>query len=596
LICLQPYLNIYSLQFCKDFSIFESFYYNIMKKNLLLLLPFILLFNVVSWACSPCNPLSNITQNFSLNGNNLEITFSSNAGWQCCYNVNIEIVCIDAAFTGVANYLSPQLCIQGGNCSSCTVAGSYDYPLTVIDVSGFCPGTYKWRAWEVPCYQYTQEYTFTITGASPMIVDASAADPVICEGESTQLTAQASNGCNGPYSYSWTPTTGLTGANTENPTATPTQTTTYTVNVTEPGSCAVTQTQQVTIQVDPLPTAEVTDNVAICEGDAGPSVYFIGDDGTGPYTITYTINGAPQPPVVTGPNDTVSVIAPGGTAGFYDYQLVSITDNGTTCTQLQDTYITVTVWPLPVVNAGQDIEICEANPVTPSDVTLAGSGAVSYTWDNGVINGESFVPSVGVTTYTVTGTDGNGCTDTDEVVVTAFPMPEAIFTASPDYGNAPISVNMPNVSQNASSYAWDFGNGNTENTNSNITVAETYDTPGTYTITLTASNGICWDTATYTIIALPPMIVRPPNVFTPNGDGTNDLYFVDVIYGERFEAEIFNRWGNQMATLNQLNQGWDGKTDGKDVEEGVYYILYKAYDYNDNMQEGHAYFHLQRDN
>ena len=51
-----------------------------------------------------------------------------------------------------------------------------------------------------------------------------------------------------------------------------------------------------------------------------------------------------------------------------------------------------------------------------------------------------------------------------------------------------------------------------------------------------------------------------------------------------------------MGSLNQLNQGWDGKTDGKEVEEGVYYIFYKAYDFNDQMQEGHTYFHLQRDN
>jgi gliding motility-associated-like protein len=565
-----------------------------MKNYFFLLLSLSTTFGFRSYACSPCQGLSNISQ--TLNGNNLELTFSSNAGWECCYNVNIEIVCVDAAFTGVANYLSPQLCIEGGSCSSCTVAGTYPYPLTVIDVSGFCPGTYKWRAWEVPCYQYTEEYTFTITGASPMIVDASAVDPVICFGETTQLNAQASNGCNGPYSYSWSPAIGLSNPNSQNPSANPTQTTTYTVTVTEPGSCAVTQTQQVTIQVDPLPTAEVTDNIALCDGDPGPEVFFIGDDGTGPYTINYTIDGVAQPPLITGPNDTVTVIGPGTPAGFYDYQLVSITDNSTGCSQLQDTYITVTVWPLPVVNAGQDIEICEANPVTPSDVTLEGSGASTYTWNNGVTDGISFVPPTGVNTYTVTGTDANGCTDTDEVVVIAYPLPIAIFTAGPDYGNAPISVNMVNLSQNADSYLWDFGNGNTEPSNTTLSVSEVYDIPGIYTITLTASNGICWDTATWIINALPPMVVTPPNVFTPNGDGVNDDYFVNVLYGERFEAEIFNRWGNKMGSLNQLNQGWDGKTDGKEVEEGVYYIFYKAYDFNDQMQEGHTYFHLQRDN
>ena len=42
-------------------------------------------------ACSPCGALSNVTQ--TINGNFLDLTFSSNAGWQCCYTVNIEIVC-----------------------------------------------------------------------------------------------------------------------------------------------------------------------------------------------------------------------------------------------------------------------------------------------------------------------------------------------------------------------------------------------------------------------------------------------------------------------------------------------------------------------
>jgi gliding motility-associated-like protein len=91
------------------------------------------------------------------------------------------------------------------------------------------------------------------------------------------------------------------------------------------------------------------------------------------------------------------------------------------------------------------------------------------------------------------------------------------------------------------------------------------------------------------------MIVTPPNVFTPNGDNANDLYFVDVQYGEYFEAIILNRWGHQINTLNTINQGWNGKTDdGKDVEDGVYFIKYKATDFNDKSIEGHTYFHLVR--
>lgn len=565
-----------------------------MKSSVLLLFALFLFSSNYTKACTACQALSGISQN--LNGNTLELNFTSNAGWQCCYTVQIEIVCESSNFTGTPNYFSPELCINGGSAASSTWSSPVPYQTTYIDVTDFCPGTYKWRARETVCgLPWTSEYTFTITGASPMVVTAATSADSVCLGESAQLSATASNGCNGPYSYSWSPTTGLTGANTATPTATPPATTTYTVTVTEPGSCASTQTQQVTIVVNPLPTAQVDDNVAVCLNDASPTVTFTGAGGTAPYTINYTLNGVAQTPIVTN-GDTYTISAPTNAVGFYQYQLVDVTDaSSTICSQNQNTYITVTVWDLPVVNAGQDLEICEPNPVSPSDVTLNGSGASTYTWNNGVVNGVAFVPPTGVTIYTVTGTDANGCTNTDQVSVTAYPMPIANGSAGPVYGNAPITTNFANFSQNANSFYWDFGNGNSESTNTTMTISETFDSPGTYLVTLTASNGICWDTITFIVDALPPMVVTPPNIFTPNGDGSNDEYFVTVLYGEKFEAEIFNRWGNKLANLEGIHDGWDGKTsNGKEVEDGVYYILYKATDFNDNVIEGHTYFHLVR--
>jgi gliding motility-associated-like protein len=548
----------------------------------------------VSMACTPCQQLSGITQ--TINGTNLELNFLSNAGWQCCYNVQIEIVCASSNFTGTANYLSPQLCINGGNAASSTWGPAVPYPPTIIDISGFCPGTYKWRARETQCLlTWTQEYQFTVEGASPMTLDASAADPILCVGESTQLTSQAANGCNGPYSYSWSPAAGLSNTTIANPIATPTTTTTYTVTATEPGSCAVTQTSQVTITVNPLPTASVSDNIAVCLNDPQPTVTFTGATGTAPYTINYSINGVQQPTLTTTGN-TVTVTAPTNVAGFYDYQLIDVTDSSpTVCSQNQNTYITVTVWGLPTISAGQDVEICEPNPTSPSDVILNGSGGVSYTWDNGVINNEAFIPPTGINIYTVTGTDFNGCTGTDQVTVIAYPMPIANGNATPLFGNVPLAVTFDNWSQQANNYNWDFANGQTQATTDLSGVSTTYTTPGIYTVTLTASNGICFDTWTIDIDAYPPMIVTPPNVFTPNGDGSNELYFVDVKWGEKFYGEIYNRWGNYIDFIEGINVGWDATTEGgKEVEDGVYFIKYIATDFKGNTIEGHTYFHLIR--
>jgi gliding motility-associated-like protein len=250
---------------------------------------------------------------------------------------------------------------------------------------------------------------------------------------------------------------------------------------------------------------------------------------------------------------------------------------------------------LPVVDAGGDQILCEPNGVTPSEVTLNGSGATSYTWDNGAVDGVPFTPPSGSTIFTVTGTDANGCQNTDWLEVVALTLPVANGSADGVYGNADYLVNFTNSSMYATNYTWDFGDNNTIQTTGLEGVSNTYLTPGIYDVLLTASNGICWDTWTIQIEVLPPMVVTPPNIFTPNGDGNNDVYYVNVEYGEDFEGVILNRWGNVITEVNGINASWDGNTDnGNPVAEGVYFVKYVATDFGGKIVEGHNFFHLER--
>ena len=61
-----------------------------------------------------------------------------------------------------------------------------------------------------------------------------------------------------------------------------------------------------------------------------------------------------------------------------------------------------------------------------------------------------------------------------------------------------------------------------------------------------------------------------PNVFTPNGDGLNEVF--EVVGGERagFSMEIFNRWGELLFGTNDPDQGWNGKYNGGDAPDGTY--------------------------
>ena len=68
-----------------------------------------------------------------------------------------------------------------------------------------------------------------------------------------------------------------------------------------------------------------------------------------------------------------------------------------------------------------------------------------------------------------------------------------------------------------------------------------------------------------------------PNAFTPNGDGHNDIYKAKEYKNlSEFRAYIFNRWGQKLYEWRDPAEGWDGTYQGRDVKEGVYYVLVKA--------------------
>src|SRR5690606_15377866 len=87
--------------------------------------------------------------------------------------------------------------------------------------------------------------------------------PQLCNGQSVQLTPIISSGA-GPFTYSYSPATGLDNPNIESPTATPAVTTTYQVSVTDANGCV--GTASVTVVVNQYPQVSAGTNASICEG------------------------------------------------------------------------------------------------------------------------------------------------------------------------------------------------------------------------------------------------------------------------------------------------------------------------------------------
>jgi gliding motility-associated-like protein len=241
--------------------------------------------------------------------------------------------------------------------------------------------------------------------------------------------------------------------------------------------------------------------------------------------------------------------------------------------------------------------------VTASGVT-GGLNGVQYQWTGPGQNSSNFFNASawnGLSSgwYYVTVTD-QVCQVVDSAFVDILNPPSANFTVNPNLGYSPLTVNYNNESENASSFYWWFGNGNDLSTDNMGGQTQVFDTiPGVYTAFLVAYEGGCTDTAYATIIILeliPDPQVEVPNVFTPNGDGVNDVWkFIVLQDVAEVDLVITNRWGNVIFQTTTAVPIWDGRDmAGREVSEGVYFYKYKATGLNEKVLEGHGFIQLHR--
>jgi PKD repeat protein len=255
----------------------------------------------------------------------------------------------------------------------------------------------------------------TLTNGSvnilPLIVSAVATPNTICNGQSTSISAT------GATTYSWMP--GSLSGTTITPS--PTSTTTYAVTGTSSGCTA---TSNVTVTVNNVPIVDAGINQTICSGTP----------------VTLSGNGATS---YTWDNGVTNGVAFNPAVGSVVYTVTGTT-NGCSATD----QVTIIVNAIPTVDAGTNQTICFGTPVI-----LSGSGATTYTWDNGITDGVSFTPSVGTIMYTVTGTT-TGCSATDQVtvVVNAIPNVDAGTNQTICFGT-PVTLS----GSGALSYTWDNG-------------------------------------------------------------------------------------------------------------------------------------------
>ena len=370
-----------------------------------------------------------------------------------CVNVDtIDIVLNN--LPSITASVSPNDTVCAGASVILSGAGTISYSWTggVTDNTSFIPAssnTYTVTGTDANGCTNTASQSIVVN-TLPAITASASPNDTVCAGGSLTL-----NGVGG-VSYSWT------GGVTNNTSFIPASSNTYTVTGTDANGCTNTASQSIIVNTLPSITASVSPNDTVC---VGGSLTLNGVGG-----VSYSWTG--------GVTDNTSFIP----ASSNTYTVTGTDANG--CTNTASQSIVVNTLPTITASASPNDTVCAGG-----SLTLNGVGGVSYSWTGGVTNNASFIPASS-NTYTVTGTDANGCTNTASQSIVVNTLPTITASASPnDTVCAGGSVTLNGVG--GVSYSW---TGGVTNNTSFIPASST-----SYTVTGTDANG-CSNTASQAIV------------------------------------------------------------------------------------------------
>lgn len=493
--------------------------------------------------------------------------------------------------------------------NTATGLGSGVYSATVTDVNG-CSAS----------------VSNTIAAPSSSLSLSAATTTASCGSSNGSATLTPSGGWSSAYNYSWessVSTSSISGGYAAG---------TYTVVVTDANGCSVTQTVNITNPNSPIINAS-SSIASICPGmnttitpsgansysivglsvssatvgisfivnPASTEVYIVtGTDlslcQSSPITVTVNVNPTPtiaivltNPSICLGQNST---LIPGGAATYTllntgqtitTNTIVSPTStteytvNGTSalgCIGIPST-ITLSLNALPVLTVtAQNLSICQGN-----STDLYVNGATSYTWSTTETTSSITVSPFGNQMYSVIGIDaGTNCiSSVTSITVAVNTLPNIITNTQNASGCEGENINLSiiNPLSAPAKYVWSYNNTlGSSIVLSNVKVNES----GIYSVTVTDSNG-CINTNTV-VLQVSNCGVTIPEIYSPNGDGKNDLFEIIGInnYPDN-KLNIFNRWGNLVYQKEKYNNEWDGKpnvsnTLGKGLlPAGTYYVI-----------------------
>ncbi|MCB9184823.1 MAG: choice-of-anchor L domain-containing protein [Flavobacteriales bacterium] len=323
----------------------------------------------------------------------------------------------------------------------------------------------------------------------------------------------------------------------------------YCLQVTDANACAA---QQCITLIEPQALTTTAAPVDAACGLNNGSIDLSVAGGTAPYAFLWNTGSAAE---------DLSGIG----AGAYE---VAVTDaNGCSAST------SATIATSPAVSGEGLVTpvLCHGNASGAIDLNmLSGTAPYAFVWSNGISDEDLYALSGG--SYAVQVTDANGCTWEETWTVPESPA-ISISTQTSAYPNG-YEVSSHNASDGSIgveviggtapyAFAWSTGAGSD---------ALSQLPAGTYTLTVTDANGC---TAEQTVVLRDPDDLVMPTGFTPNGDGYNELFFIQGLdaYASNI-LTVVNRWGNVVYDQLNYKNDWAGdNSSGEPLPNGTYFVI-----------------------
>ena len=387
---------------------------------------------------------------------------------------------------------------------------------------------------------------------------------ISCQGATDGSIATTLSGGAAPYTYSWSGPNGFTSTNAN---ISALEAGTYCLSVIDANGC--TGQACTTLNAPVLLEASTTTVGAACATSNG--------------AVDLTVTGGSAPFGFVWDNSETTEDLSGVAPGTFN---VVVTDaNG--CVANASAVVAGSSGMNTSANVSDDN--CFGSATGSVDLTVSsGTAPFSFSWSNGSTTED--LSGVAAGTYTVTITDGVGCTYSDDFTVqqpTAIAIDTLVSTFEggynvSGYGASDGSIATA-VSGGASPYVFDWSNGATTESISGLTA-------GTYILLVTDASGC---SASLEVTLTESIDLEMPTGFSPNGDGSNEFFVVRGIEGySKNLLTVLNRWGNVVYEQPNYKNEWAGSSNqGEQLPNGTYFIILSI---NDGMRTLQGYVDLRR--